>query len=137
VKTFKSACRSKEPTETTRNSGEDTDVDEDSDSTKNKSDDRNRKPGKIPKGKEMMTDISPQDISVDTSQTQETSTISDSMANPEQAFARMCIQNPDFLERFLRSNPEIKAVIPGASNTPSQQVDPQEASSNEGNEASL
>jgi hypothetical protein len=62
----------------------------------------------------MMTDISPQDISVDTSQTQETSTISDSMANPEQAFARMCIQNPDFLERFLRSNPEIKAVIPGA-----------------------
>jgi hypothetical protein len=75
-------------------------------------------------------------MSVDTFQvTQETSTISDSLSNHAQAFAKMCIQNPDFLTRFLQSNPEIKAVTPGESNTPTQKADPQEAST-EGNEGS-
>jgi hypothetical protein len=49
----------------------------------------------------------------------------------------MCIQNPDFLTRFLKSNPEIKAIIPGASNIPQQNKDPQEASKSAGNEAAL
>jgi len=73
-------------------------------------------------------------MSVDTSQTKE-STLSDSMTNPEQAFARMCLQNPDFLSRFLTSNPEIKSST--GESTPSTKKDPPKASSKkEGDEAS-
>jgi hypothetical protein len=80
----------------------------------------------------------PEDLSVNTSQTQEPSTISDSMANPEQAFARMCLQNPNFLARFLESNPEIQTDLPGTSHPPDTKTDPQEASPmDKGDEASL
>ena len=75
-------------------------------------------------------------MSVDTSQTKE-STLSDSMKNPEQAFARMCLQNPDFLARFLTSNPDIKTASTGESKTPAKNTDPQNASQQEeGDEAS-
>jgi hypothetical protein len=81
----------------------------------------------------------PKDLSMgDTSQTQEPSTISDSMANPELAFARMCIQNPNFLARFIKSNPEIHTDLPGTSPSPAPNKDPQEASpTDQGDEASL
>jgi hypothetical protein len=70
-------------------------------------------------------------MSVDTSQTKETSTLSDTTANTEQAFERMCLQNPDLLARFLKSNPGIKTVPSGESKTPSQKTDPRKASQQE------
>jgi hypothetical protein len=76
-------------------------------------------------------------MSMDTSYTQETSTITDSMANPELAFAQMCIQNPGFLTQFLQSNPVIKQDTTSASNTPTQKMDHQEASTNEGSNEAL
>jgi hypothetical protein len=76
-------------------------------------------------------------MSVCTSQTKETSTLSDATANAEQAFERMCLQNPDLLARFLKSNPGIKTVPSGESKTPSQKTDPLKASQHEeGYEAS-
>jgi hypothetical protein len=91
--------------------------------------------------KEMPKDESTEAIhgtmSVDTSQTKETSTLSDSTANPEQNFARMCLQNPDLLAQFLKSNPDIKTVPSGKSKTPSQKTDPPKASpQEEGDEVS-
>jgi hypothetical protein len=141
VKTFRSACRSKKPIDIPDSSDEEDEEDKDSDETKTpKRAYRNSsKLDDPPKTKDKKTEgKSPGDMSVDTSQTQETSTISDSMANPEQAFASMCIQNPDFLARFLQSNPGIKPAVTGESETPAQNKDPQEASPNEdGDEVSL
>ena len=128
VKTFRSACRSKKPIHINSSSDEEEDSDEE---RKRQYETTSQKQSRATEGKR------PGEMSVDTSQTQETSTISDSTANPEQAFARMCIQYPEFLTRFLTSNPEIKSVTPGASNTPSQKSDPQNAIPNEGDEASL
>ena len=59
-------------------------------------------------------------MSLDTSQTKVKSILSDLMANPEQAFGRMCLRNPVLLTQFLKSNPDIKTVPPGESRTPSQ-----------------
>jgi BRCT domain type II-containing protein len=123
VKTFRSTCRAKKPIDITNSS------DEEEDSEDNRKNDHRKLAHKK---------SSPGNMSVDTSQsTQATSTISESLSsNPEQDFARMCVQNPDFLKRFLQSNPEIKTVTSGASKTPPQNADPQEAST-EGHEASL
>lgn len=124
MKTFCSTCGSKKASDISGSSDEIDDSDKDSDnSTK---DDQHNKCTST-HAYNASDGRSPDGMSVDTSQmTQETSTISDSMSNPEQAFARLFIQNPDFLTRFLESNPEIKTT-PGESNTPSQKVDPQEA----------
>jgi hypothetical protein len=79
----------------------------------------------------------PSDMSIntDTSDTeaQETSTITDSTLNTELAFEKMCLQNPEFLLRFLQSNPQ--STI-GESATPTNQTDPHNAYPNvEGDEA--
>jgi hypothetical protein len=139
VKTFRSACRPKKPRDTNSSDEEEdkgVDIHEASNPQQN---DRSNNSEQEKRSKKKPPELtSPRDMSVDTSQTQETSTISDSTANPEHAFAQMCLQNPDFLARFLQSNPAIKPAIPGASNTPPQKTDPQEATPREdGDEASL
>jgi hypothetical protein len=126
VKSFQSTCQSKRPIDITSSDEED---------DYSVEDDNNRVRQKQTKTFDRHV---PEDLSVDTSQTQEPSTISDSLANPEHAFARMCIQNPDFLARFLQSNPELQTDIPGASQTPAQKTDPQNAAPiDDGDEASL
>jgi hypothetical protein len=131
VKSFKSTCQSKRPIDITSSDEEDDDD----------SDDMNHfiPATQIRKKHNKPIEMHiPEDLSVDTSQTQEPSTISDSMANPELAFARMCIQNPDFLARFIKSNPEIHTDLPGTSPSPAPNKDPQEASpTDQGDEASL
>jgi hypothetical protein len=133
VRTFRSACRPKKTIDMTGTSDEE-ESDQDSDQAKHEGKSTQEKNT----SKEQEID-SPGDMSVDTSQTQETSTLSDSMNDPEQAFKNMCIKNPDFLARFLKSNPEIKAIPTpsGESKTPAKTQDPQEASTTKGDEASL
>jgi len=123
VKLFRSTCQPKKPIDITSKE-EDEEAQDDKEASK--------QPTKT-------TNI-PEDLSVNTSQTQERSTISDYTANPEQAFARMCIQNPDFLAHFIQSIPALQTKITGASHTPAQQTDPQDVSSNmndKGDEVSL
>jgi hypothetical protein len=121
VKTFKSTC--KKPIDV--DSSDDEDEEEEEDDSKKTT----------PKEKEKTE--GPGEISI-TSQTQETSTISDSMANPEQAFAKMCLQNPELLMRYLKGNPEIQAATSEPTTLP-KTTDTQKAipTEEDGDECSL
>jgi hypothetical protein len=117
----------------------DSSSDEESNNDKSKEADKTRKNKESHQetGKEPKPTQSPGNMSVDTSNnTQETSTLSDSMVNPEQQFAKMCLQNPDFLARFLKNNPSAQKEVNGESKTPAQKKDPLKASQEEGDEAS-
>lgn len=89
VKSFRSACQPKNSVDLTSSDEEeesDTDVEDAA--------------AIVVKKKETPDEGNvPEDLSVDTSQTHETSTISNSMANPEHEFARMCMQNPELASR--------------------------------------
>jgi hypothetical protein len=131
VKTFKSACQAKKTIDLL-SSDEETDEEKDKEEGK----DEPKIAAKSNKGE---GNEGPRGLSIDTSTatqetstlTQDTSTISES-TNPEQAFAQMCIQNPDLLAKYLKS----KSEQPGESNTPAQNTDPRKASLPEGDEAS-
>jgi hypothetical protein len=74
----------------------------------------------------------PGEMSIESESTQATSTLTDSTNNPEEAFLKLCQANPNLLQNFLQSNPQLKiaATNPGTSEYPGQQMDPPQASFN-------